>query len=123
MKNLVLFTLIFVFLLSFSYASEEKERPTLMFCVLEKLDGQWIAPAVEYRLVQKFQSMGFDVIPRQLNEKTKILENLYREGQSAEEMSRIASREGADLLIVGTLEGEFKGYEDYAAPGISYRYA
>jgi len=93
---------------------QQKGHPTVMFCIRETLDGQEIPQSSgEYELMNKFKSLGFSVIDRQLAEDTKQLQKqLYEIDQNPSGVTAIVSKRGADLLVIGSLEGMFSNYLD-----------
>lgn len=100
---------------------EQKGNPTVMFCIKEMLDGvDTPASTGESRLVRAFQEdLKFQVIDRAHHEKLKELQKQIKtlEG-NYQAVIDAASDQGANLLVIGTLEGKFKGFMDFY--GVQY---
>ena len=94
---------------------EQKGNPKIMFCIKESLDGQILNhPTGEYQLVQKFNELGFEVIDRQMSADTKELQKkIYSMDQNHQGIVAVSSKHGADLVVIGMLEGNFTKYQDW----------
>lgn len=87
----------------------QKGSPSIMFCLKEKLDGvEREDSAGEGELLNTFIKLGFEVIDRKNFEDTKHLHKKITtmEG-NFDDMVAVASKRGADLIVVGMLEGNF----------------
>lgn len=91
---------------------QQKGNPSVMFCIKESLDAQELPqPTGEYQLMNKFKNLGFKIVDRQYVQEAKELQKqLYTLDQNPEGIIAIASKQGADLLVVGFLEGAFVQY-------------
>jgi hypothetical protein len=105
---------------------EQKGNPSIMFCLKETLDGQELPyPTAEYQLVQKLKELGFKVIDRQWAEDTRLLQKqIYNVEQNYDGVVSLASKHGADLIVIGLLEGNFTQFVDWyeGVQGILHTY-
>lgn len=100
---------------------QQKGNPSVMFCLKETLDGVPTPQGTgEIELTTHFRKLGFRVIDRQHHESTK---DLHKQIASLEgnldAVIAAATDQGADMVVVGLLEGIFKGYEELL-PGMTY---
>lgn len=93
----------------------QKGSPSIMFCIKETLDGkESLYPASETQLTQKFKELGFRVIDRQWYEKTaKMQKHIANLEQNYDAVVALASQQGADMVVVGMLEGNFNQYLEW----------
>lgn len=105
---------------------EQKGSPSIMFCLKETLDGQELPyPTGEYQLVQKFKDLGFKIIDRQWAQETRNLQKqVYNLEQNYDALVSLASKRGADLVVIGLLEGNFTQFVDWydGVQGILHTY-
>ena len=93
---------------------EQKGNPKIMFCIKEIINNRPLThPIGEYQLVQKFNELGFIVIDRKSFEDTRELQKqIYNLEQNYDGIISISSERGADLLVMGILEGNFSQYQE-----------
>lgn len=95
---------------------EQQGNPTIMFCIRETLDGVDTPISTgENRLTDVFQNqLKFQVIDRQSKENLKDLQKHLKnlEGDTNAVIAAAADQ-GANLAVIGMLEGRFKGFQDF----------
>lgn len=104
---------------------EQKRNPTVMFCLRQTLDNVEMADSTaEYALNKKFRELGFKVIDREFDEKTRDLQkNVQAMDKNLQNVIALSSKQGANLIVIGTMEGTFaKMNENYGLPEILHNY-